>query len=118
MRQTIACEMDDGSTIVIEADGRDVRAWEATYDASWFITPMSFTTVAQVAYLAGKRTGALNGSYPSYEEFDAHCVDARGRRSAPVVGRPTRAGRTAASSASSPAISTPSPQSSNKRGRK
>lgn len=117
MRQTIACEMDDGTTVVIEADGRDVRAWEAAYDASWFITPMSFTTVAQVAYLAGKRTGALNGSYPSYEEFDAHCVDARGRP-APVVARPTKAARTAASSSPSPTASASSRRNSNARGRK
>jgi hypothetical protein len=117
MKQPLIVEMDDGTSYDVDADARDIRAWEAQYDASWFATPTSFTNLAQVAYLAGRRTGILNGAYPSYEEFDAHCVDARGRPG-PVVGRPTRAGRTAASSASSPATSAPSRRSSSGRARK
>jgi hypothetical protein len=109
--------MDDGTLVQIEADARDIRAWEAEHDRSWFTTPTSFTTLAQLAYIAGRRTGTLNGAYPSYQEFDAHCVDARGR-TAPVVDRPTRAGRTAVSSSPSPADSVSSPRPSNRRARK
>lgn len=114
MHQTFVCQMDDGTTIEIESDARDIRAWEAQYERSWFVTPTSFTTIAQLAYLAARRTGAVNGAYPSYEDFDAHCVDARGR-TGDVVGRPTRAGRTDASSASSPAASVASRPRSNRR---
>jgi hypothetical protein len=115
MYQAYEIEMDDGEKILIESDGRDIRAWEADQDKSLFRTPLSFTVVAQVAYLAGKRTGVLNGKYPSYEDFDAHCVDARGVRDTELVANPTQRGRTAGSSALSPSGSTPRRPSSKQK---
>lgn len=78
MKQSYAIEMADGTTYEIHSDARDIRKWEATYGTSYMSTPLSFTEVAQVAYLAGVRTGVLNGRYPTYDSFDAACVDARG----------------------------------------
>jgi hypothetical protein len=114
MRQQIHVEMDDGTAFDVEADGRDLRAWEAAYERSWFGEVLSFTNLAQVAYLAGRRTGVINGTWPTYESFDAHCVDAVGRR-APVVGTPTPPARTAGSSAPSPSASGRSPRGSRRK---
>lgn len=100
MKQSYEVEMDDGSTYEIDADARDVRRWEAKYEKSYLSSPVSFTEIAQVAYLAGQRTGVLNGQYPSYEDFDAHCVEARGRVKVPTVGSPTPPEATHAISAS------------------
>jgi hypothetical protein len=117
MRQAIHVEMDDGATYDIDADGRDIRVWESTYDQSWFAGGLSFTRVAQVAFLAGRRTGVLNGAYPDYDAFDAHCVEARGRP-APVVADPTPPVRTDDSSVRSRTGSAPSRRSSKARDRK
>jgi len=102
MLQTYEIQMDDGSSYTIEADARDIRAWEAEHSESFLNTVLSFTVVAQIAYLAGKRTGILNGQYPTYAEFDSHCVDARGKRDRALVGNPTQKDRTEGSSATSP----------------
>lgn len=106
MKQSLIVEMDDGSTLDIDSDARDVRAWEAEYGQSWMKADMSFTTLAQLAYLAGRRTGVFNGRWPTYTSFDDHCVDARGRPIAPLVANPTRQARTDDSSVSSRATST------------
>jgi hypothetical protein len=110
MRQQMTIEMDDGTTFYVEADGRDVRAWEAQYGRSWFAERLSFTNLAQVAYIAGRRTGVLNGAWSTYEDFDAHCVDATGRTEEPLVADPTRAGRTDGSSVRSRSASTSRPR--------
>ena len=117
MRQTIHISMDDGAEYTVESDGRDIRAWESEYERSWF-GPISFTKVAQVAYLAGKRTGVLNGTWPDYETFDAHCVDADGRPGSPVSANPTQRVHTDDSSALLPSDSTVSPRRSRTRARK
>lgn len=114
MRQTFVVDMDDGTNLVIESDARDVRAWEAAYEQSYFGTRLSFTNIAQVAYLAGKRTGVLNGAYPTYEDFDAHCVDARGKREKDPPN-PTPPDPTVGSSANSRSGSTRSRRSSSKK---
>jgi hypothetical protein len=93
MRQTFELDMDDGTHVVVESDARDIRAWEAEYESSYFTAGITFTTIAQVAYIAAKRTGALNGQYPDYAAFDAHCVEARGKRVKPDAD-PTRPDRT------------------------
>jgi hypothetical protein len=112
MRQLMTIEMDDGTRYDLDADGRDIRAWEAEYGRSWFTEDLSFTTLAQLAYLAGKRTGVLNGQWPDYGTFDAHCVEALGRREVPLVGNPTRADRTDGSSVPSRSASTSRPRRS------
>jgi hypothetical protein len=114
MRQTIEIDMDDGSHLVVESDARDVRAWEAEQDRSYFAAGISFTTVAQIAYLAGKRTGVLNGAYPTYEDFDAHCMEARGKRDTSAAN-PTAPDRTGGSSANSRSGSTRSRRSSSRK---
>jgi len=93
MRQNYIVEMEDGTVHEIESDARDIRKWEATYGKSFMTSELSFTEVAQVAYIAGRRTGVLNGTYPTYDAFDAACVDARGKTVAgatQLVGDPTR----------------------------
>jgi len=89
MRWTFTVSMDNGTSYDIDADARDIRAWEAEHDASWFATRLSFTTIAQLAHIAGRRTGVLNGAYPDYPAFDAACVDARFRKDEPLVADPT-----------------------------
>ena len=115
MRQSMTIEMDDGTSYDVEADGRDIRAWEAEHGRSWFAERLSFTNLAQVAYIAGRRTGVLNGAWPTYDDFDAHCVEAVGRTEAALVTDPTRAGRTGGSSAYSRSASTSRPRNSKRR---
>lgn len=105
MRQQMTVEMDDGSSYDMEADGRDIRKWEAEYEKSWLIERISFTSLCQLAFIAGQRTNVLNGQWPSYESFDAHCVSAIGRRE-PVIANPTQPDPTDDSSVSSPSNST------------
>jgi hypothetical protein len=120
MRQTYSIEMDDGTTFDVDADARDIRAWEALYDKSFLQSPLSYTEIAQVAYLAAKRTGVLNGAYVTYEEFDRHCIDARGKRggSGALVANPTRKARTGDSSVDSRSGSTRSRPTLSAKGRK
>jgi hypothetical protein len=108
-------EMDDGQTFTVEVDGRDVRAWEAEYGRSWLADRLSFTNMAQVAFIAGRRTGVLNGTWPDYASFDAHCVEATGQRTAPLVADPTRPAPTAGSSSPSPGASVSSPRRSRRK---
>lgn len=89
MRQSYHVTMDDGTEFEVTSDGRDIRAWETRYGLSWLSTPLSYTEVAQLAYLAAGRTGVLNGRYPTYEDFEKHCVETRGIPSAPI-GNPTQ----------------------------
>lgn len=101
MYQKFFIEMDDGRTFEIDSDARDIRAWEAEHEQSFFRVELSFTTYAQLAYLAGRRTAVLNGEWPDYQTFDAHCVAARGERPKVTIGNPTQPGVTADSSAKS-----------------
>lgn len=101
MKQTFTVQMDDGASYRIESDARDIRRWESEYGESFLSKRFSFTTIAQLAYFAGKRTGVLNGAYQSYEDFDAHCVDASGVKEAPLLANPTQQAPTEGSSASS-----------------
>lgn len=117
MKQPMKVEMDDGTVFDVDADARDIRAWEAQYGRSFFEQGMTFTTLAQIAYLAGRRTNLLNGQWPDYEDFDAHCVDVVGRPD-PVTADPTRPAVTAGSCASSPSNSTRSRPKSNVKARK
>lgn len=113
MRYRMTVEMDDGATFDVDADARDIRAWEAAQDDSWLRVQASHTTLAQLAYHAGRRLGVLNGQWPDYASFDAACVDVRARRDEPLVADPTPPGRTAVSSARSRSGST-SPRLSSK----
>lgn len=94
MRYRINVLMDDGEEFTVETDARDLRAWEAERGTSWLATTLSLTELAQVSYLAAKRTGVLNGRYPTFESFEPHCVDTDGRAIAPPIGNPTQPDRT------------------------
>ena len=106
MFQRFHIEMDDGQQFDYDSDARDVRAWEAQYEQSFFRTDLSFIQIAQLAYLAGQRNGVLNGQWPDYESFDKHCVSAKGARPSAAIGNPTPQGATADSSAKSRTTST------------
>lgn len=116
VRYAMTIEMEDGTTFDVDADARDIRAWEAEHDQSWLSVRTSATTIAQLGYLAGRRTGALNGQWPDYETFDAACVWVAMRRDEPLVADPTPPDRTAASSARSRSGSTSRQRSSKPKG--
>lgn len=114
MLQDFSVTMDDGSTYDISSDARDIRAWETQYERSWLAERLSFTNLTQLAFIAGQRTGVLNGRWADYASFDAHCVDARGK-SSPVVASPTQSGATEDSSAPSHTVSVASRRPSKAR---
>jgi hypothetical protein len=59
----------------VSTDGRDVRAWEATFGESWFEKDSaSYTDVTFLAYSASKRAGLFGGDW---ETFDAQCIAVR-----------------------------------------
>lgn len=93
-------EFDNHDPVDVVADARDLRAWEAEYGQSWLYSQFSHTQAAQLAYIAGKRTGQLN-AFASWKDFDAHCTTARSDPLAEttVVGNPTQPGPTDDSSA-------------------
>ena len=117
MRYAMSIEMEDGAQFDVDADARDIRAWEAEHEQSWLSTQTSATTIAQLAYAAGRRTGALNGAWPDYASFDAACVWVQMRRDEPLVADPTPPDRTGGSSARSRSGSTRSRKTSNAKAR-
>jgi hypothetical protein len=53
----------------VTTDGRDVRAWEASFVASWFEKESaSYTDVTFLAYSAAKRAGLFEGDWEAFEE--------------------------------------------------
>jgi|SRR5215471_6349626 len=106
MKYDLIAEMEDGQTFIVAADGRDLRRWEVEYKQSWIGTQFGLTHLAQLAYLALRRTKQLNGAYPTYELFDAACTNVTGVTDEPastedvsVVGLPTQPEATGESSA-------------------
>lgn len=102
MRFDFKATMEDGSLIEVQSDARDLRRWEADYKAPIVGQAMSLTYLTQIAYLAMRRQGALNGEYPDYETFDAHCIELNSSRTnlEALVGNPTPPEATEDSSAS------------------
>jgi hypothetical protein len=117
MRLRFAIELDDGTTVEIEQDARDIRAWEAEYGESWLTTPLSYIQTAQIAYLATVRLGVFGDRFPSYKDFDQHAVEIRGIANPPLVGNPTHEGATDAPSSTSRSGSDVSHQRSKARAR-
>jgi hypothetical protein len=85
VKHSYRVELDDGTEFEVTSDARDIRRWEAVYGKSWLNTPLSYTEVAQLVYLASARTGVLNGRFPTYDEFDAHCVATEGLPTPPIA---------------------------------
>lgn len=75
MKFDFVATMDDGEEIKAQSDGRDVRRWEATYSKTLVGEQLSFTFLTQLAYLAMRRCQTITPAYPTYEIFEAHCVD-------------------------------------------
>ena len=98
MKYHLFAEMEDGTAFIAVADARDLRKWEATYGKSWIGTQFGLTHLAQLAYLALRRTRQLNGAYPTYELFDEACVNVTGgndeqepsTEDSAVIGTPTQ----------------------------
>jgi hypothetical protein len=72
--QRLKIELDDGTSVETEYDGRDIRQWEAKSRKSWFAETKSLSILTWVAHHAAVRRGDLNGPLSTYEAFDAVCV--------------------------------------------
>jgi hypothetical protein len=81
--------MEDGSTLDISADGRDIRAWEAKNNHSFLTAEFSYTLLTELAGLAAVRTGVFGGTF---DEFMAACVNVS-QELEDEAGGPTRKGR-------------------------
>jgi hypothetical protein len=76
MRQAFDIELTDpDEQYSLVADSRDIRRWEAQFEASYLDGAFSFTKFAQLAYVAATRQGLYTGSW---ETFDARCTSAEG----------------------------------------
>lgn len=64
----------------VSYDGRDIRAYEAEFDAS-VLTSTTYTQVCQIAFCAMRRQGLFVGSW---EVFDAQCLEAQDRLDLPA----------------------------------
>jgi hypothetical protein len=80
LRQKVKLELDDGKEVEVTYDGRDLRAWETKYRKSALTETMTLGMLTYVGWSAAKRQGILNGSYDTYEAFDAVCVSVQGVR--------------------------------------
>jgi hypothetical protein len=104
MRFSFKATMDDGTVIDVDSDHRDLRRWEAEYKRSMVGEPPSLTYMTQLAYVSMRRQRLVDSRYPTYELFDAECVDLEFKRTSAdddgmVVGDPTPSEATAVSSA-------------------
>jgi hypothetical protein len=71
MRQRIAVEMDDGSEYEVLADGRDIRAMEASTGESFMTTQLTYTQVTRLAGHAAIRAGLFDDDI---EDFMTHNI--------------------------------------------
>src|SRR5262245_37278881 len=92
LKQKVRLELEDGTEVDVVFDGRDLRQWELKHKRSSIAEPLSISMLTWLGYTAAKRQNLLNGSYPSYEAFDAVCTGVEGL--ADDEERPTRRGRT------------------------
>jgi len=112
MRLNMTIEWDDGSTVDVVANARDLRTWERVYGSSWLATATSETQFAQLAHIALQRSDKLPLSM-SYDEFDGRCEDLTVTRWVAPVADPTNAAAGDTSSASLPSDSESSRANSN-----
>lgn len=80
--------MPIGQEVELEIEGReepitvrysavDLRRYESQFRKSVLIEPMSLTMLTYLGWSAAKRTGALNGAYEKWPDFDAVCIGVR-----------------------------------------
>lgn len=90
LKQKVKLELADGSEVEVTYDGRDLRAWEVKHRKSALVEDMSLGMLTWLGWSAGKRQGLLNGSYGTYEAFDAECVSVEGMRDEEEADPPRR----------------------------
>lgn len=93
LRQKVRLELDDGREIVVEYDGRDLRAWESKHHLSAIREEMTISMLSWLGHHAAIRTGILNGELTTYEAFDAVCVSVDGVRDSDEPPNPTKPGK-------------------------
>jgi hypothetical protein len=93
MKWDFIATLDDGEEFKVSSDARDLRRWEAAYSKTMVGETLSFTYLAQICYLAMRRTGMVDARFPTYDQFDARCVDLDIKRvnseDDQLVGNPT-----------------------------
>lgn len=77
------------TTFTVEVDGRDIRRWEAEYDASFTGTPASATQTAQLAHVAALRQGLFDGPW---DIFNMRCTHVVAAREVAILADPTPPG--------------------------
>lgn len=81
----------------------DLRAYEQRFHKSVLTEPMSLTMLTFLGWSAGRRTGALNGSFTKWESFDAACTSVRALADEDTdAERPTKARKRPVSTAKAP----------------
>jgi hypothetical protein len=92
LKQKVLLELEDGTEVPVVFDGRDLRAWEVKHRKSSLAEPMSMSMLTWLGWHATTRQHLLNGSYDTYEAFDAVCVGVEGAELDEAEGGPTRPG--------------------------
>lgn len=87
LRQKVILELEDGTEVPVTFDGRDLRAWEMKNKRSSIVEPLSVAMLTWLGWSAAKRQHLLNGTYDTYEAFDAICTGVEG---VPVTPGPTK----------------------------
>jgi hypothetical protein len=94
LRQKVRLELEDGTQVLAEYSAIDLRAWEKVNRKSALDEPMSVSMLSWLGWSAAKRQGSINGTYDTYEAFDAVCTSVEGVKAEEEV--PTKAVKQAA----------------------
>jgi hypothetical protein len=72
---TLQLTLDDGREIETTWDTREVRDWEREHGMSALDddAKLDLNGVTRMGWLAARREGKLNGTYDTFEAFDAAC---------------------------------------------
>lgn len=71
MKFVLEIGLEDTEPFLVNVDSRDIRKWEATYEASWLECATSVTLLTQLAWLAARRAAQTN---LEWQEFDDKCI--------------------------------------------
>jgi hypothetical protein len=78
LKQRVKLELEDGSEVDVTFDGRDLRAWEVKHRRSAIAETTSISMLSWLGWHAAQRQGLLNGSYGTWESFDAVATGVEG----------------------------------------
>lgn len=73
---------DDGTTAEVRVTSKDVRAWEAANDASWYENELTDLQLAQVVGLAAIRAGVYQGTVADFVDSNDEAFQIPGEVSA------------------------------------